>query len=149
MVDEIDGRRVPRSTDQPHSFRAGLDYHPGREWDLALVWQYHSGWPTTALAAQQVESADGTAQWVPVPGPRNAERLPSYHRLDLRFGRSWSLGLGRLEAHVDLLDVYDRENLRGFQNIQLVPDGAGGVDLTREPVTWRGFVPSIGVRWSF
>ncbi len=149
VLDEVDGRWVPRSTDQPHSFRAGLDLRAGRAWTLGLLWQYHSGWPTTALDARRIDGADGTVQWVPVLGPRNGERLPDYHRLDLRVGRSWSLGLGRLEAHVDLLDVYDRENLRGFENIRLVPDGTGGFELTRQPVTWTGFVPSIGVRWTF
>jgi hypothetical protein len=149
VLDEVDGQWVPRSTDQPHSFRAGLDLRAGRAWSLGLLWQYHSGWPTTAVAARRIDGADGTAQWLPVLGPRNGERLPDYHRLDLRVGRSWSLALGRLEAHVDLLDVYDRENLRGFENIRLVPDGTGGFEVTRQPVTWTGFVPSIGVRWTF
>ena len=81
--------------------------------------------------------------------PRNGERLPDYHRLDLRVSRSWSLGLGRLEAHVDVLDLYDRENVRGFEEIGVVPDGSGGAALTRRPVTWTGFVPSVGLRWSF
>ncbi len=149
VVDEVDGRQVPRSTDQPSSFRAGSSYRIGRDWNLDLLWSYHTGWPTTALDAQLVEDAGGAARWVPVLGPRNAERLPDYHRLDLRIARSWKLGPSRLEAHLDLLDLYDRENLRGFENIRLVPDDAGGFELTRQPVTWAGFVPSAGVRWSF
>jgi hypothetical protein len=149
VVDEIDGRTVPRSNDQPHSFRAGLDYRAGRAWDLDLIWQYHSGWPTTAIYARRVAATDGAVQWVPILGQRNGERLPVFHRLDLRIGRSWTLGLGKLEAHLDLLNAYDRENLRGFENIRLVPDGDGGVEIARDPVTWRGFVPAAGVRWSF
>jgi hypothetical protein len=149
VVDEIDGRTVPRSNDEPHSLRAGLDWRAGRAWEVDAVWRYHSGWPTTAIGAELVVGADGAGEWVPALGPRNGERLPTYHRLDLRVGRSWTLGLGKLEAHLDLLNVYDRENLRGFENIRLVPDRIGGAAVTRDPVTWRGFVPAAGVRWSF
>ena len=114
-----------------------------------MVWQYHTGWPTTAVEVKPVRALDGTTQWLPVLGPRNGERLPDYHRLDLRVGRSWSLGLGRPSAHLGVLNLYDRRNLRGFEDVHVVPDQKGGVEVSRRPVTWAGFVPSVGVRWEF
>jgi hypothetical protein len=150
VVDEVEDQgRIPRSNDQPHAVRAGASYRARHGFELDLLWQYHTGWPTTAVEPRQVEAADGTSEWIASPGPRNAERLPDYHRLDLRVGRSWSLGLGRLSAHLDLLDVYDRQNLRGFEDLRLTPDSRGGVEESRRPVTWTGFVPSVGVRWEF
>jgi hypothetical protein len=148
ITDEIDGRLVPRSNDQPTSFRAALNVRAGRGWDVDLLWQYHTGWPTTAVEAQRSTSSFGTEEWIAVLGSRNAERLPDYHRLDLRVGHSWPLRLGRLDAHFDLLDVYDRSNLRGFENVRIVPDGAGGAQVMRDPVTWAGLVPAFGLRWS-
>jgi hypothetical protein len=76
------------------------------------------------------------------------ERLPSYHRLDLRFGRSWALFGGRLGAYVDLQNVYDRANLRGFENFELGFDAAGRPVVRSDAVSWGGFLPSFGIRWS-
>lgn len=51
VEDEIDGRAVPRWYDQPHAATLGASYRPGRAWTLTGVARYHTGWPTTRVAA--------------------------------------------------------------------------------------------------
>jgi hypothetical protein len=44
---------------------------------------------------------------------RNELRLPVYSRLDLRGNRTFDVGRGRLTLHVEVVNVFNRRNLRG------------------------------------
>jgi hypothetical protein len=145
--EEIDGRQVPRSIDQTHGVRAGWSYRTRRGWSFNALWQYHTGWPTTEVTGRVETAADGSQTVVPVLGPLHGERLHPYHRLDLRIGRSWSLSRGRLSAYVDLQNLYDRDNVRGFSDFGFELDAYGRVVVRSEPVSWGGLLPSFGVRW--
>jgi hypothetical protein len=155
IEEDLNGRKVPRAVDQPHALRADLNYRLESGWNFNAAWLYHTGWPTTSLTGRAVTAADGStnisanisANIEPVLGPYNAERLPDYHRLDLRVSHGWKLGLGRLDAYVDLQNLYDRHNLRGFDHFtfDLGPDG--DVRVHSEEVSWGGFLPSFGLRW--
>jgi len=41
----------------------------------------------------------------------NDAYYPPYHRLDLRIGTSWMIGSAAMELYVDILNLYDRENV--------------------------------------
>lgn len=137
VEDRIDGCWAPRDTDEPHALRVDAHRRLPRGWWLQGVWQYHTGWPTTAVTT----GTDGGAQLGPIRG----ERLPDYHRLDLRLGRAWALPHGRLSAWVDVQNAYDRDNVRGFEGFDVGADGR----VTAETVGWGGFLPSFGLRWSY
>lgn len=145
--EEIDGRQVPRSVDQTHGLRAGWSFRTRRGWSLNAIWQYHTGWPTTEVTGRLVTADDGSLTVVPILGPLNGERLHPYHRLDLRVGRSWSLSRGRLSAHVDLQNLYDRDNVRGSSDFRLELGADGRVVVRSEMVSWGGLLPSFGIRW--
>jgi outer membrane receptor protein involved in Fe transport len=143
--EDLDGVTVRQSLDQPHALRAGVDLRIAGEWFADAVWHYHTGWPTTRVSGT---AGTGEAAGVtPELGPLRGERLPAYHRLDLRLRRSWPLAGGRLSAYLDLQNVYDRENVRGFRDFDLGPDPAGGIAVRSRELTWGGFLPSFGVRW--
>ncbi len=145
--DRIGGRLVPRATDQTHAFRANLDYRTPGGWSFNAAWLYHTGWPTTRITARVVPGDAGATRIEPVLGPLRGERLPDYHRLDLRVSRAWDLRFGRLSAYLDLQNLYDRENVRGFDGFSF-ETGPGGEPLLRsETVTWGDLLPSFGVRW--
>ncbi|HEV8580974.1 MAG TPA: TonB-dependent receptor [Thermoanaerobaculia bacterium] len=149
VTDELDGRRVPRAVDQPHALRVDLNYRTERGWNWNAAWLYHTGWPTTRVWGRVVTAPDGTSRIEPVLGPLNGDRLADYHRLDLRLSRAWKLPLGELHTYIDLQNVYDRENVRGFQSFVFTSDENGGVRGESEPVSWGGFLPSFGIRWKF
>jgi hypothetical protein len=145
--DLVDGRWQPRSVDQTHALRSELAYRFHRGWELGLVWSYHTGWPTTAVTGAVVPGPDGEPGVEPVLGPLYAERLPDYHRLDLRLRRDWKVGSGKLSAYLDLQNLYDRDNLRGFDDFELDLGPEGAPRVRSSPETWGGFLPSFGVRW--
>lgn len=130
--DRIQGEEIRRQTDQPHTVNLYVDTRLGKNWSLSAAWRYHTGWPTT-----RVFSIDGE----PALGKLNGERLPSYHRMDLRASRDWQLRSGRLTFFVDLQNLYNRKNLAGF-DLEVDEDG-----IALEPETWPGFFPSIGITW--
>jgi hypothetical protein len=138
----IGGRWVPSALDQRHALNVGGSYRWKRGWSFDLAWIYHSGWPTTAVA---LDAGSGS----PTLGPLNGERLPEYHRLDLRVAKTWALARGALTAHIDLQNLYDRDNVRGRADFRLVPNESGGVRLDSRTTRWTGIFPSFGLRWSF
>lgn len=149
IEEDIDGRKVPRAIDQPHAFRADLNYRTQNGWNFNAAWLYHTGWPTTSITGRAVTGADGSISIEPVLGPYNAERLSDYHRLDARVSRGWKLPLGHLNTYVDLQNLYNRHNVRGFDHFafELGPDG--NVRVRSEEVSWGEFLPSFGIRWQF
>ncbi len=135
--DEIRGAEVRRQTDQPHTLNLYVDTLLGKNWSLSAAWRYHTGWPTTRVSAEMNEDGD----LVPVLGKLNSERLPSYHRLDLRASRGWQLRSSQLTFFVDLQNVYNRKNIAGF-DLEVDEES-----IVAEPETWPGFFPSIGISW--
>ncbi len=140
--DRLVGAWVPRSLDQPHTLTLDLNFRLPRRWDLNLAWRYHTGWPATPVGAvliQDPEDPEEEPELAAVFGALNSERLPVYHRLDLRASRR----LGRLTFFVDVQNLYNRRNLAGF-DVELDED-AGTVRLREEH--WPGFFPSLGITW--
>ncbi|MGH7553924.1 MAG: hypothetical protein ACREMQ_12955, partial [Longimicrobiales bacterium] len=76
-------------------------------------------------------------------GPRNAERYPAYHRLDLSFRRTWHKSWGTLTPYLDMVNVYNRRNvLFYFYELDRSPPVRSGVSMFP-------FLPTIGVEFSF
>lgn len=161
---------VPRALDQPHSLTLDLNFRLPRSWNLNLAWKAHTGWPTTPVSgrflpqpvvlhaadADEDDPDDPEEPEDPVPpepeeiftvefGRLNSERLPTYHRLDLRASRSWERRGGRLTFFVDIQNLYDRQNLGGF-DLQVDSD-EGSIEVVKEH--WPGIFPSLGITWEF
>lgn len=144
VEDRLAGASVPRSLDQPHTIALDLHYRLPRQWNLNLAWRYHTGWPTTPVEAVFIpdpEEPEEEPELAAVFGRLNSERLPAYHRLDLRASRRWDLRRGRLTFFVDVQNLYDRQNLAGF-DVSLEEDE--GVVLL-EDESWPGIFPSLGI----
>ena len=148
VEDRVNGEWIPRSTDQTHALTVDVGYRFGR-WNLNAAWIYHTGWPITELTARL--DADGNVQ--PVVDTFFGDRVDDYHRLDVRLSRDFALSGGNrnLQLYFDVQNLYNRENVRGFefgeQAFQVQPDGS--VNVVPETDTWLGTVPSFGVTLSF
>lgn len=147
IKDDLGDRWVPRGNDQPHALRADLDYRLRRGWDLHAVWFYHTGWPTTRVTGRVLSGPDGTLRVEPVLGTFHGSRLPVYHRLDVRLGRTWTIPRGRLSGYLEVQNLYDRENVRGFDNFVFSTGTDGEPRVGFDPVSWGEFLPSFGLRW--
>jgi outer membrane cobalamin receptor len=158
-TDEFPGDRdAPRQIDQRHTLNAVLDTRLGRHWDLSLAWRFHTGRPITSVSLIEVprgggeeeggegeDGEDGGPELVPVLGRLNGERLPDYHRLDLRLSRKWRLRTGTLTFFADVQNLYDRRNVAGL-DVE-VDEEAGEIVAADED--WPGFFASAGVAWEF
>jgi hypothetical protein len=162
--DRLDGKWTPRLYDERHAVKMDLDWS-GERWRFNLAWRYHTGWPTTPLSAEAVieppepepepEPPDDEAgeeavllqdvHYVPVLGPINSLRLAAYHRLDLRASRTWRTRWGRLDAFVDVQNVYDRQNVAGYD--WELDEDTGELNRAAEP--WAGILPTIGIHIEF
>lgn len=145
----LDGRVIPRARDQRHTFYLDVAYAPNPRWQFCLVWQYHTGWPTTAWEYTSTPLTTGGIALLGRLGPLAASRLPGYARLDLRAQRRFALKHSSVRV---FLDVFNALGTRNTMNFGYDPryDAAGNVTAVRS----RGdallpFLPSVGVTWDF
>ncbi len=137
-------------------------------WDLGARWHIGTGIPYTRPAASYAyfsprQTRGGILRWQSVPpdqlgredpnegerpfgvllGPRNGERYPVYHRLDLsarrRYVRSW----GTLTPYLDILNAYNQTNVL-FYFFDFAPDPPVRTGLSMFP-----FLPTLGVEIRF
>lgn len=143
--DDVEGRQVPRLFDQTHAVNVDFDVSIKAHWRLNAAWRYHTGWPTTPLDVAVQQDDEGEAEFVPILGPINSRRLPSYHRLDLRASRRWQLRGATVDVFVDIQNVYNRKNVAGFDFEIDEDDGT----LVSDTETWPGILPSAGISIEF
>ncbi|MEX2570978.1 MAG: TonB-dependent receptor [Gemmatimonadota bacterium] len=148
IEDIIDGKAVSRGVDQRHSALLELGYRPSARWSLSSSWQIRSGRPYTSSSIASTTLPDGSSEHAYVFGSPYAERLDSYHRLDLRVTRRFDLARGQLAVFFDMFNVYDRENARGWSS-SLEDDGSGAVRVEEGAVMNLPMLPSVGVTWEF
>jgi len=151
--DRVDGRWAPRTLDQTHALNVHFAVPLGADWQISGSWQYHTGWPFTEqqLDLAVVDSEDGSQEVQVLRrgfGPINAERLPDYHRLDLRTTRAFRFERSTLEVYLDVFNVYDRVNLRGYE--WFLQERAGAFRAARDAGEEQlPRLPTLGVRWVF
>ena len=147
VEDVVSGREIPRSWDQRQRLAAGVAWS-GEKWVFSAAANYHTGWPETELFLITAPSSAGIPQMVTVPGERNALRLGSYSRVDLRAERSMDTATGQFRFFVEATNLLERANPCCVEyDLEHAADGTPF--LARE--VGRG-VPrflSVGVRWEF
>ncbi len=113
----------------------------------------------TGLPAHRVVNRYG-ALWFGDASNINADRLPAYHRLDVRATYQDRWGDVGLELYVDLINLYNRKNTVTNQYfVEIIerprPDLPIALQppprplLLREPVYMFPFIPSFGFRLVF
>jgi outer membrane receptor protein involved in Fe transport len=112
------------SFDQTHILTLVLGYqlptgppiptHGRRDgWEFGLRFQLVSGNPATPLIGGYFDSDYDT--YLPIPGPVNSERLPLYHRLDLRVDYTWAFSTWALTVFLDVQNVYNYQSVEGIR----------------------------------
>lgn len=137
VYDVLDGRRVPRSWDEPWSLKAGGTWNAPR-WTATVTATAHAGWPTTALTLTDRGLAAGAL---------DARRFPTFATLDVKATRRVPLEHGDFSWFVELNNALDRANPCCFE-YSVTRDAAGRpVALGLERTSWLPLVPTFGVRW--
>jgi len=154
VTDHVDGRDIPRATDQRHTVTADWAYRPtSNKWRLSVAGVWHSGWPYTP----QVVSLDTTANtpttfgifpsWK--PGELNSERVPSYRRVDARWTRFFDTRDGRVSLFAEVYNLFGIHNRRGYsKNVSIDPQRRQ-VTFVRANEDWIPRLPTVGITWEF
>ena len=79
----------PFEYDQPVAVTLVGNYQINDKWDVGAKWWYHSGAPYTPVTGATADP-EREGRYIPVYGDINSERMPNYHRLDLRLSRRFS-----------------------------------------------------------
>ena len=87
---------------------------------------------------------DGEPEYVAIPGPRNAERLPTFASVDARLSRRFDVKRGRLTAFIEVSNLFNRRNVCCI-DWDLADDGS----LESSFDYWMPLLPAIGVLWEF
>ncbi len=124
-----------RDNDSRHSLNAGLSLKPGKGWSINLMWRCSTGAPYTR------SSKDGDEVRY---GPPNEGRLPPYHSLDLRISHDFDLGGARIQAYIQVLNLYDRKNVHEYTLAETSP----GV-YERRAETLFPLLPTLGINIVF
>lgn len=103
------GEEFPFDADQPVIVTVVAHLPWNERWSYGLKWSYHSGSPYTLVIGTNGTFPDGRVR--PLFGRLNGERLPAYHRLDLRADRRFTRDLS---AYVELINAYNRSNVAGY-----------------------------------
>ncbi len=146
--DRIGGKTVPRNFDHRHTVYLDFTYRPSPKWRLNWAWQYHSGWPYTEAAFKRIALNSGGFFYDLGYGPRNAARLPAYHRFDLRVNRYFDASKGRWSVFLELINLYNRSNVRTYEyDLEVQPNGQFVTE--RHVEKWLPLLPSLGLSWEF
>ncbi len=125
--------------------------------EAGLRWNYGSGLPyTRPLGGYTVFSFEPTnqrrftfdppsdsAELGVLLGPRNGQRYPPYHRLDVTFRKEMQRSWGTITPYLDIVNLYNRKNpLFYFYEFDRDPP-------TRSGVSMFPFLPTIGAELKF
>ena len=98
--------------DQTHVLTAIVSYKLGAGWELGGRFRYATGNPRTPIVGSVKD--DNTDSFIPVFGPTNSIRLPSFVQLDVRVDKIWVFNTWSLDLYLDVQNVTDSRAVEGI-----------------------------------
>ena len=122
--------------DQTHILTVIASYDFPLNWRIGARFRLVSGNPMTPISDGVFDSTSST--YLPISGPPNSARLPTFHQLDLRVDKTWVYRRVKVTSYLDIQNVYNAENTE-FLNYSY--------DYrTTQPVLSLPTAPSIGLK---
>ena len=72
-------------------------------------WQ--SLYPGELGVTREIDRRNGEPIYIPIYGDINSERLPPYHRLDVKISKAFRFNSWEMSLFLELLNAYNRRNL--------------------------------------
>jgi len=145
--DDVGGEWQLRGWDQEETLAFGASW-TGVKWNVSLAGLFHSGNPTTYIGIETDPLPGGGTEITGVVGPRNAERLGAYSRIDLRANRDVQLQDSRISFYLEVTNLLNSENECCIEGYRVEP-GRGGYFLGIEKGYYLPMLPSFGFQWEF
>jgi len=106
------GNQFPFRYDRRHQVKFSYIQKLNKNAEFSMNWQVSSGSPASIPAFYKIVR-DSEGNPIPVPdlvGGRNAQNLPTYHRLDLGFNFYNTYSWARQKFSIGLFNAYNRQN---------------------------------------
>jgi TonB family protein len=133
---DLDGPWRPFDFDQRHILTVAGTLRLGRGWELGGTFRLVTGNPQTRIVDGFLSGDTGLSG--AVPGRINADRAPTFNRLDVRAEKMWKFDSWKLATYLDIQNVYNAENPEGT---------AYSHDFTESaPIRGLPIIPILGVR---
>ncbi len=125
--------------DQTHNLTAIASYKLGRGWQLGGRYRIITGNPDTPVTGSRyLANFDA---YLPIYGPTNSMRVPTFHQLDVRLDKTWTFDSWLLDAYLDVLNAY---NHRAVEGSVYSYDFSGHAYFRGLPI-----IPTLGLKGSF
>lgn len=133
----------PYSFDQTHVATLAASYNLTPTWEFGAKWQYRTGNPYTPVedARIQFDPRNGNPIYIPIYAETNSDRLPAYHRLDLRVSKIFQFSGWKLGVFLELLNTYNRKNLLDYRYSEDYK--------TRDNINQLPILPYLGITAEF
>ena len=147
------GRSFFADHDQRHSAKWVNTLNLGR-WNFNSTWTFASGLPfTPATGIQSSAHARPQHRLILTFGPRNSDRLPVYHRLDLSASYKFSFLSDRRQGNIGIsvFNVYNRRNVKSRYFVGMVFPDEEEIEPQLLPVDrlLLGFSPNLFLNLNF
>ena len=124
--------QIPASFDRTHVLNAALGYDLGADWRAGLRYVFYTGNPIFNLES-----------------PRGEDRLPAFHRLDVRLEKRWPIGTAGASCSL-VLEVLNTTLSREVTDRACdLPDEPGGAERCRNNAIGPVTIPSLGFEGHF
>ncbi len=113
-TNQLTGEDFRYAYDQPLIINAVANYQLNDHWQIGAKWRFQSGQLITPLEGA-VQNPDNPELYDPIYGELNSERLPSYHKLDIRADRTFYYTGWEMDLYFELLNAYARKNVVDYE----------------------------------
>jgi hypothetical protein len=128
--------------DQPHNLVALASYRLPRGWRIGGRFRVASGNPyRPVVGAGELDELSRAPISTAIYGVDNSARFPTFHQLDVRIDKQWILPQATVTGYIDVLNVYNRQNVEAWI---YQPDFRGKIGALGLPI-----LPVLGVRVDF
>ncbi|MEK7729716.1 MAG: TonB-dependent receptor, partial [candidate division KSB1 bacterium] len=105
------GAPFPANQDRRHEVKLVGNYKLGK-WNLAGTWVYATGAPYTAPENQyNIALLDGSTRSFIHVGDKNAQRLSTYHRMDVSLSRQFESSAVNWDLGLSVFNLYNHKNV--------------------------------------
>lgn len=133
-----DASRFPSAFEQAHMFTAAGSFRLSDRWDGSTTLRLASNWPYDGY----FESREGR---IFLSDRRNALRLPTYARIDVRLRRLVPIGTRRLVLFGEAINLLNRRNIRQVEGSY----DSRTLEVFRISEQQLPIIPSIGLAFEF
>lgn len=139
----LTGESFKYNYDQPWIINLVTNYQINPIWQVGIKWRYQSGQLVTPIiGSEDANDPENPGLYDPIYGGINSERLPDYHRLDIRADRSFEYDDWKMDLYFEVINLYGQENVIGYQY--------ENADYSkRENQTDLPTIPAVGIKAIF